>query len=90
MGPNLTSTGPKREEDGSEKYDARVALFGRKTDLAESLLAIVRLMREVANGTIKPEKAVRAYDGELSRESYKPMPSLEDDLQITEAPLKDA
>ena len=74
----------------AEKYGARVALFGRKINLAESPLAIVRLMREVADGSIKPEEAVRAYHGELSREGYKPVRSLEDDLQITEAPLKDA
>ena len=74
----------------AEKYGARVALFGRKINLAESPLAIVRLMREVADGTIKPEEAVRAYHGELAREGYKPLRPIEDDIQITEAPLKDA
>ena len=34
----------------AQKYGARVALFGRKINLAESPLDIVRLMRAVADG----------------------------------------
>ena len=34
----------------AEKYGARVALFGRKINLAESPLDVVRLMRAVADG----------------------------------------
>lgn len=73
----------------AEKYGARVALFGRKINLAESPLAIIRLMREVVDGTIRPEEAVRAYHAELAREGYKPLRALEDDVRITEASLKD-
>jgi len=34
----------------AEKYGARVALFGRKINLAESPLDVVRFMRAVADG----------------------------------------
>jgi hypothetical protein len=74
----------------AEKYGARVALFGRKINLAESPLAIVRLMREVASGNIRPEEAVRAYHGDLANEGIRPLRSLEDDLQVTETVLKHA
>ena len=49
----------------AERYGARLALFGRKINLAEDPLALLVLMREVANGTIDSEDAVRAYHGEL-------------------------
>jgi DhnA family fructose-bisphosphate aldolase class Ia len=74
----------------AEKYGARVALFGRKINLAESPLAIVRLMREVASGSVRPEEAVRAYHGDLNREGIRPLRPLEEDLQVTEAVLKHA
>ena len=72
----------------SEKYGARVALFGRKINLAESPLAIVALMREVASGTVAPKEAVRAYHGELAKQGLRPQRPIEDDLEITEAVLK--
>ena len=40
----------------AEKYGARVALFGRKINLAESPLDIVRLMRAVADGAMTPSR----------------------------------
>ena len=45
----------------AEKYGARVALFGRKINLAESPLDIVRLMRAVADGDLTPLEAVKDY-----------------------------
>ena len=74
----------------AEKYGARVALFGRKINLAESPLAIVRLMREVAGGNVGPEEAVRAYHAELAKEGIAPLRPIEDDIRITEAVLKHA
>lgn len=47
----------------AEKYGARVALFGRKINLAEDPLAMVKHMRAVADGDIGPEDAVNAYYG---------------------------
>ncbi len=74
----------------AERYGARVALFGRKINLAEAPLSLIALMRQVADGTIEPEPAVRAYHGELQKLGIKPARSLEDDCAVTEAPLKHA
>jgi hypothetical protein len=74
----------------AEKYGARLALFGRKINLAEEPLALVALMRQVADGTIAPDEAVRAYHGELQKQGITPARSFEDDNTITEAPLKQA
>jgi hypothetical protein len=72
----------------AERYGARVALFGRKINLAEDPLAIVALMRQVAAGTIAPQEAVRAYHGELQKQKLQPARPLEDDLTLTETVLK--
>ena len=72
----------------AEKYGARVALFGRKINLAESPLDIVRLMRAVADGALTPGEAVEAYHDALRRESVTPMRDLAADNEITEAALR--
>ncbi len=74
----------------AERYGARVALFGRKINLAEQPLALVALMRQVADGAVGPEEAVRAYHGELQRAGIRPIRALEDDRVVTEAPLQQA
>lgn len=51
------------------RHGGRLALFGRKINLAESPLALIKLMREVADGTIEPAQAVRAYHGALESEA---------------------
>jgi hypothetical protein len=72
----------------AERYGARVALFGRKINLAEDPLAVVALMRQVADGTLAPAEAVRAYHAELGRRKLRPMRALEDDLVVSEDVLK--
>ncbi len=72
----------------AERYGARVALFGRKINLAENPLTMVSFMRQVADGAIGPAEAVKAYHGELQKQKIKPARSLDEDLAITEAPLK--
>lgn len=72
----------------AERYGARVALFGRKINLAEDPLAIVSLMRQVAGGDIAPAEAVKAYHGELQKQGIRPMREPEDDNRITEAVLR--
>lgn len=74
----------------AEKYGARLALFGRKINLADSPLDIVRTMREVAHGNVSPEEAVRSYHGDLQRQGITPSRPLADDNVITEAVLKSA
>ncbi len=72
----------------AERYGARVALFGRKINLAESPLTMVAMMRQVADGAVSPQEAVRAYHGELQKQSLKPLRALQDDLAITETVLQ--
>jgi hypothetical protein len=74
----------------AERYGGRLALFGRKINIAEQPQALIVLMRQVADGTITPEEAVRAYHGELQKAGIRPTRALDDDRQITEAPLKQA
>jgi hypothetical protein len=74
----------------AEKYGARLALFGRKINLAEDPLAMVRLMRAVADGDMLPEEAVRAYHGALQDAGQKPLRALADDTAITEKVLMGA
>jgi hypothetical protein len=74
----------------AEKHGARVALFGRKINLAESQLDIVRFMRAVADGKMKPLDAVRAYHAALKDKRIPPVRNLEDDSAVTEAVLKKA
>ena len=72
----------------AERYGARVALFGRKINLAESPLDMVATMREVTSGNLAPSEAVRAYHGALQRQDIKPYRDLADDDVVTEAALK--
>ena len=72
----------------AERYGARVALFGRKINLAEAPLAMVRHMRAVADGSLTPSQAVKAYHGALQKEGIKPHRDLSADDQITEAALR--
>ena len=74
----------------AEKYGARVALFGRKINLAESQIDIVRFMRAVADGQMKPLEAVRAYHATLKDKKIPSVRSLDDDSAVTEAVLKPA
>jgi hypothetical protein len=71
-----------------ERYGARVALFGRKINLAESPLAIIKLMRAVTDGAVSPAEAVKAYHGELQKAGLKPKRPLAEDNVVTEAALK--
>ncbi len=72
----------------AEKSGARVALFGRKINLAESPLDLVALFRPVLEGAIAAEEAVRAYHAALAKKGLRPKRPLADDLLITEAVLE--
>ena len=74
----------------AEKYGARVALFGRKINLAESPLDMVTHMRAVADGALAPLEAVKAYHDALRSQGVAPMRELAADSEITEANLKPA
>lgn len=72
----------------AEKHGGRVALFGRKINLAEAPVPLVRLMREVVEGSIKPAEAVKAYHDAVGKAGLKPQRPLADDGEITEDVLK--
>ncbi len=72
----------------AERYGARVALFGRKINLAEDPLALVRLMRAVVEKELKPEEAVKVYHDGLKKAGQKPTLPLTKDRVVTEAALK--
>ncbi|HVO04012.1 MAG TPA: hypothetical protein VMT54_17570 [Candidatus Cybelea sp.] len=74
----------------AERYGARVALFGRKINLAESPLEMVAMLRRVAIGDVKPKEAVKAYHATLKKLGIKPARALEEDSAVTESVLEEA
>jgi hypothetical protein len=66
----------------AKKHGARVALFGRKINNAESQLAFIHFLRLIADGEISAEEAVRAYHGVLQRLGIKPLRALEHDMRL--------
>ncbi len=74
----------------AQKHGARVALFGRKINLAESPLDIVRLMRAVADGALTSLEAVEDYHEALRRQGVRPSRDFAADSKITEPALRQA
>ena len=72
----------------AERHGARVALFGRKINLAEAPLDLVSLMRRVVAGDLTSLDAVEEYHARLLKAGLKPHRSLEDDRLITEPILE--
>jgi hypothetical protein len=71
-----------------EKSGARVALFGRKINLAESPLDLVALFRPVLERKVTAAEAVKSYHATLAKKKLKPKRALDDDMKITEAVLE--
>lgn len=71
----------------AKKYGARVALFGRKINNAEDQIAFLGYLRQLADGAITAEEAVRAYHGDLQTLGKKPHRDLADDLLVTHCPI---
>lgn len=72
----------------AEEAGARVALFGRKINLAEAPLELVRLMRETIEERLTPEAAVREYHHYLEAHRIEPERDLAADLEVTEPALR--
>lgn len=68
----------------AERHGARVALFGRKINLAESPLDILRLMRQVIEADLTPAEAVKAYHDALAKKGIVPHRSLAEDSTVTD------
>ena len=71
----------------ANKYGAKVALFGRKINLAEDQQLILKTMRRVIEG-LGPSDGVKYYHDQLIKKKINPDRSLTQDLLITEAVLK--
>jgi hypothetical protein len=71
----------------AQKYGARVALIGRKIKAAEDPLLFITFLREIVNGAVSPEEAVKAYHRGLEERKIRPLRSVGDDLQTTDATL---
>ena len=74
--------------DRAQRHGARVSLFGRKIQRAESQLDLVGLMRPVLRGELSPADAVRAYHDALAKAEITPYRSLQDDLEVTDPVLR--
>ena len=72
----------------SEKYGARVALFGRKILFAEEPKLIVTMMRAVVQGEMSTEEAVKMYHSQLTKMKISAKLTLEKDLKVTDPVLK--
>ena len=72
----------------ASKYGAKVALFGRKINLSEDPIGLVKLMRKVVEENTTPEEAVKIYHDQLNKKKLIPDRSLKKDLEITDSILK--
>lgn len=70
-----------------EKSGARVALFGRKIQRAESQTGIVSLMRPVIEGELTPTEAVKKYHELLAASKIKPQRTLTADVELSDPVL---
>ena len=72
----------------AEKNGARVALFGRKINFAESPLDLVGLMRKVIQREVSAKEAVKAYHDTLGKQKIKPDRDLRSDSEVTDPALE--
>ena len=72
----------------AEKAGARVALFGRKINLAESPTDLVRHMRLVVEGELMGAEAVKSYHDVLAKKKLKADRDVKADSEITDPILK--
>jgi hypothetical protein len=71
----------------AQGHGAKVALFGRKIQRAESQLDLVGLMRPVLRGDLSPADAVRAYHEALATAGVPAQRELAADLEVTDPVL---
>jgi len=72
----------------AEASGARVALFGRKINLAESPIKLVELMRLVIEKDLTAAEAVKAYHDHMAKNRLTPDRPLAEDVEITDPVLK--
>ncbi|PZQ50700.1 MAG: hypothetical protein DI556_06155 [Rhodovulum sulfidophilum] len=74
----------------AERFGGRLALFGRKINMAEHQPSLIRWMRRVADAEVAPAAAVRGYHADLARLGLAPDRDLDTDLAISEDVLRPA
>ena len=74
--------------DRAQRGGARVALFGRKIQRAESQLDLVGLMRPVLRGELSPPTPSAPTTTRSPRPSSRPTVPLQDDLEVTDPVLR--
>lgn len=72
----------------SEKYGARLALFGRKINQAEDQCQMITWMRRVADRAVTSAEAVAGYHADLQRCGLTPDRALADDQIISNVHLR--
>ena len=72
----------------ASNYGAKVALFGRKINLSEDPILLVKLMRAVIEKNVNSIEAVKLYHSELIKKKIQLDHTLKKDLQITDPILK--
>ena len=72
----------------ASKYGAKVALFGRKINLSEDPISLVKIMRKIVESNILPDEAVKLYHDKLNKKKLLADRSLKSDLEITDPILK--
>lgn len=81
-GPPSTTYDAFKLLSEARKYGARVSLFGRRVKVTEDPLAFVSCLRDIVDGNIGPEEAVKAYHGSLQSSGITAKRSLEDDMVL--------
>ena len=74
----------------AERFGARLALFGRKINMAEDQPSLITWLRRVADTEIGPAEAVRGYHADLAALGLTADRALDIDLTITEDVLRPA
>jgi len=72
----------------ASKYGAKVALFGRKINLSEDPISLVKIMRKIVESDILPDEAVKLYHDKLNKKKLLADRSLKSDSEITDPILK--
>ena len=65
-----------------------MALFGRKINLSEDPISLVKIMRAVVERDVSSKEAVKMYHNGLEKKKLKSDRRLQKDLEITDPILK--
>ncbi len=67
----------------AKQHGARVALYGRKINLADDPLLMIKLLRQVADEELEPKDAVRIYHEGIRKSGIKPRRMMLDDMELS-------